>query len=106
MALNDQEIQERDRNRAIRGYIIRSLIRSSNYMALTRHLANALYIQEYITKPDIKDHIEYLVNGGYVEFTDKKVKSYSVYAEDAVIKLTNKGINLAEGMTEDLGVEM
>lgn len=106
MALTDVEIRERDRSRAIRGYIIRCLIRSCNNTALTKHLSNSLFMQGYIMSPDIKKYIDYLVNGGYIEFTDKKVKAYTIYADDAVVKLTNKGINLAEGTIEDPGVEM
>ena len=103
MALSEEEIRERDRSRAIRGYIIRCLIRSCNNMALTKHLSNSLFMQGCIMSPDIK---KYLVNGGYIEFTDKKVKAYTIYADDAVVRLTNKGINLAEGAIEDPGVEM
>lgn len=46
MALSEEEIRERDRSRAIRGYIIRCLIRSCNNMALTKHLSNSLFIQQ------------------------------------------------------------
>ena len=98
MALSEEEIRERDRSRAIRGYIIRCLIRSCNNMALTKHLSNSLFMQGYIMSPDIKKYLDYL--------TDKKVKAYTIYADDAVVRLTNKGINLAEGAIEDPGVEM
>lgn len=37
-------------------------------------------------------------------FTDKKVTAYTAYANDAVIRLTKAGIDLAEGTVEDLGV--
>ena len=50
--------------------------------------------------------MDYLVNGGYVEFADKKIKAYTSYADDAIITLTNKGINLAEGTITDPGVEI
>lgn len=106
MALSDYENQEYKRDREVRGYIIRCLIRSCNNAALTKHLSNALFIQGLIMSPDIKKYIDYLVKGGYVEFADKRVKAYTIYADDAVVRLTNKGINLAEGMIEDPGVEM
>ena len=45
MALSEEDIRERDRSRAIRGYIIRCLIRSCNNTALTKHLSNSLFMQ-------------------------------------------------------------
>lgn len=106
MALNENEVQEARQNRAIRGYIIRCLIKCGNNAALTKHISNALYMQGMIMSPDISKYISYLVNGGYVEFADKKIKAYMAYADDTVIRLTNKGINLAEGTVDDPGVEI
>lgn len=104
--MNEKEIQEAKQNRAIRGYIIRCLVKGSNNAAITKHIANALYIEGMIMSPDISKYIDYLVNGGYVEFTNKKIKAYTSFADDAVIRLTNKGVNLAEGAIEDPGVEI
>ena len=106
MALSESEAQEAGRNRAIRGYIVRCLIKCGNNAALTKHLSNALFMQGMIMSPDIKKYIDYLVNGGYVEFTDRKIKAYTAYADDTVVRLTNKGVNLAEGAIEDSGVEI
>lgn len=104
--MNENEMQQANENRAIRGYIIRCLVKGHNNSAITRHISNALFIEGLIMSPDIKKYIDYLVNGGYVEFSDRKIKTYSSLADDAVIKLTNKGINLAEGAITDPGVEM
>lgn len=106
MALNESELAEAAKNRAIRGYIIRCLVKCGNNSALTRHLSNALFMQGMIMSPDIKKYIDYLVDGGYVEFADRKIKAYATYADDAVVKLTNRGINLAEGTYTDPGVEI
>ena len=43
---------------------------------------------------------------GYIEFTAEKVTAYTAYAKDAVIKLTKEGVDLAEGTTEDAGVDV
>lgn len=106
MALNEREMQEVQQNKAIRGYIVRCLIKGSNNAAITKHISNALFVQGMIYSPDIRKYIDYLVNGGYVEFADRNVKAYTSYAEDAVIRLTNKGVNLAEGTITDPGVEI
>lgn len=106
MALNEREQQEAQQNKSIRGYIVRCLVKGSNNSAITKHISNALFVQGMIMSPDIKKYIDYLVNGGYVEFADKKITAYTTYADDAVIRLTNKGVNLAEGAITDPGVEI
>lgn len=98
------EQEEVRRNKAIRGYIIRSLVKGYNYTALTRQIAGALYSAGLVLSPDISKHIDYLVDAGYVEVTDARVKSYRTYRDDAVLKLTREGVDLAEGTTEDPGV--
>ena len=40
------------------------------------------------------------------EFTEDKVTAYNAYANDAVIKLTKEGIDLAECTIEDNGVDI
>lgn len=104
--MNEAELQKAEENRAIRGYIIRCLIKGHNNSALVRHISNALVFEGMIMSPDISKYISYLVDGGYIEFTNKKIKTYTVFAGDAVIRLTNKGVNLAEGAVTDPGVEM
>ncbi len=102
----DLEQEEVRRNKAIRGYIIRSLVKGYNYTALARQIAGALYSAGLVLSPDISKHIDYLVDAGYVEVTGTKVKSYRTYRDDAVLKLTREGVDLAEGTTEDPGVDV
>lgn len=102
------ELEQEDikRNKAIRGFIIRSLVKGFNYTALTRQIAGALYSAGMIISPDISKHIDYLVDAGYVEITGEKVSAYRTYKDDAVLKLTKEGVDLAEGTTEDPGVDV
>lgn len=100
------EQQEIKRNKAIRGFIIRSLVKGYNYAALTRQIAGALYASGMIISPDISKHIDYLVDAGYVEITGEKVKAYRTYKDDDVLKLTKKGVDLAEGTVDDPGVDV
>ena len=41
-----------------------------------------------------------------MEITGEKVKVYRTYKDDAILKLTKEGVDLAEGTTEDPGVDI
>lgn len=100
------EQEEIKRNKAIRGFIIRSLVKGYNYTALTRQIAGALWSSGLILSPDITKYIDYLIDAGYVEVTGEKVSAYRTYKDDAILKLTKKGVDLAEGTVEDPGVDI
>lgn len=93
-------------NRAVRGYIIRCLAKGYNNQALCRQITNAMMADNMLISPDIGKHLEYLHDAGYIEFTSKKVNAYRAYADDAVIRLTRKGVDLVEGTEEDPGVDI
>ncbi len=93
-------------NKAIRGYIIRCLVKGYNNTALTRQMSNAMMASGLIVFPDISKYLDYLEGAGYIEFTDDKITAYNAYANDAVIKLTKAGVDLAEGTIEDNGVDI
>lgn len=99
----DQQVKT---NKAIRGYIIRSLVKGSNYCLLVTQIANLLVNSGMIYTADIGKYLEYLVAAEYIEFTDKKIKAYAAYREDAIVKLTKKGIDLVEGTIADPGVDV
>ena len=104
--MDDREQAEVLHNKAARGYIIRSLVKGYNNSALTRQISNAMVAAGLIISPDITKHLDYLEDAGYIEFTDQKVTAYSAYAKDAVIRLTKKGVDLAECTIEDPGVDI
>lgn len=54
----------------------------------------------------LSKYLDYLQGAGYIEFTEEKVTAYNAYANDAVIKLTKEGVDLAEGTIEDNGVDI
>ena len=91
------EQAEIKQNKAIRGYIIRCLVKGFNNTALTRQISNSMMAAGLIVSPDISKYLDYLQGAGYIEFTA---------AKDAVIKLTKEGVDLAEGTTEDAGVDV
>lgn len=104
--MNELEKAEIRQNKAIRGYIIRCLVKGYNYTALTKSISNAMIASGLILSPDIGKHLDYLQDAGYIEFTQDKVTAYNAYATDAVIKLTKEGVDLAEGTIEDNGVDI
>ena len=93
--MTDLEQAEVQHNKAIRGYIIRCLVKGYNNTALTRQISNSMMAAGLILSPDIGKHIDYLEDAGYIEYTDEKV-----------IKLTKEGVDLAEGTIEDPGVDI
>ena len=101
--LTEQEIKQ---NKAIRGYIVRALAKGSNNSLLVRQITNALLADNLITVPDISKQLSYLEDGGYIEFTDKRVTAYTAYRKDAVIQLTKAGVDLVAGTTDDPGVDV
>lgn len=105
--MDDREQAEVLHNKAVRGYIIRSLVKGYNNSALTRQISNAMLAAGLIISPDITKHLDYLADADYIEFTDQKlVTAYSAYAKDAVIRLTKEGVDLAECTIEDPGVDI
>jgi hypothetical protein len=101
--MNELEVS---RNKAIRGYIIRSLVKGHQNTLLLRQITNALVADGMIVSPDIAKHLDYLKEGEYIAFVDKTVNAYSAYRKDAVLKLTKKGVDLVEGTIEDPGVDV
>ena len=51
--MDDRELAEIQHNKAVRGYIIRSLVKGYNNTALTRQLSNSMIAAGLIVSPDI-----------------------------------------------------
>jgi SOS-response transcriptional repressor LexA len=94
------------KNKAIRGYILRSLGRVTNQTILVRQISNALQADGLIISPEISQHIEYLREKGYIEICNAKTKTYNVFRDDGAIRLTAKGVDLLEGTIDDPGVDV
>ena len=104
--LNDATEQEVEKNKAIRGYIMRALARGSNGALLVRQIVNALMADNLIMTPDISKYIKYLEDGGYIAFTARSVNAYNAYRKDAVVGLTKKGVDLVEDTIHDPGIDI
>ena len=103
--MHDMEFQA-EQNKAIRGFILRALVRGNNYTLLCRQISNLLIQRNLIISPDIGEHLQYLLKKGYIEFIDRKVTSINAYRNDAAIQLTPKGVDLVEGTEDDRGVDI
>lgn len=104
--MTEQEQSEVKQNKAIRGYIIRCLVKGYNNSALVKQISNSMMAASLIISPDIGKYLNYLQEAGYIEFTDKKITAYTAYADDAVVRLTKLGVDLAENTVEDPGVDV
>lgn len=106
MAMDEMTDAEIRQNKAIRGYIIRALVKGHQNSLLVRQITNALMADGVIYTPDISKHLDYLKEAEYIVFTDKTVNAYTAYRRDAVIKLTKKGVDLVENTIDDAGVDV
>lgn len=106
MIMDERMELEIKQNKAVRGYIIRSLVKGHQNSLLLRQITNALVADGLIIAPDISKHLDYLKEAGYICFVDKTVIAYNAYRKDAVIKLTKEGVDLVEGTIDDLGVDV
>ena len=100
------EQAEIKQNKAIRGYIIRCLVKGFNNTALTRQISNSMMAAGLIISPDISKYLDYLQGAGYIEFTAEKVTAYTAYANDPPPPPPKAGVDLAEGTIEDAGVDI
>lgn len=104
--MDESHEREVAKNKSIRGYIIRALGNGHNHTLLIRQIANALVGEGLIFSPDISKYLEYLKDSGYITFPVRKANAYQAYRRDCAVKLTKKGIDLAECTIEDPGVEI
>ena len=95
-----------NQNKAIRGYIMRALVRGNQNTLLCKQIVNALINDGLIVSPDISKHLDYLKEKGYIQFVSKNVNSYNVYRNDGAIRLTAKGVDLIEDTISDPGVDI
>jgi len=93
-------------NKAIRGYIMRALVKGHQNTLLVRQISNALIADGLIISPDLSKYLDYLIEAGYVITTDKSATAYNAYRKDGSIKLTKAGIDLVEGTIDDPGVDI
>jgi len=95
-----------DKFAAILGYIVRSLVKGYNYSLLHSQLVHVMQRDGVILSPDITVYLKYLEDEGYIEYTNDRVTSYTAYADNAMIRLTSKGVRLVGGRITDPGIDL
>lgn len=95
-----------ERNKAIRGHIIRALAMGYNGSLYARQLVSTLTRGNYITTPDIGVYLKYLQDGGYIEFNPQNTSPFNACDDGATVSLTKKGVDLVEYTIQDGGVDV
>lgn len=96
-------------NKRIRGQIM-SLLRKVYPNGIEmRVLANILVDSHFLTNTDIAPYAAYLIEKKYVttippEELEKIL--HGMFKTSLFLKLTTKGVDLADGLTEDVGVDV
>lgn len=94
-------------NAAVRGYIMRSLVKGYHFCCLVKELSNKMIANGLISDPDISTQLYYLEQCRLIEFTEKHIDSFSALKEDAVVRLTAEGIRFIEnGGSPEMGIDL
>lgn len=97
----------KEQNASIRGYIMRTLVKGYHFSYPVKSLSNKMIANGLITNPDITSQLYYLEECGLIAFTNKKVSALSAMQEDAVVRLTAKGIRFIEqGGDSEMGIDL
>lgn len=86
------------RNKHIRGHIMYLLMLSHPTPTTSKVLETGMLSSMMVVNPDISAYLDYLVDRGYVEKTEKPEFGLVYY------KLTSRGIDLMENTINDPGV--
>ena len=94
-------------NAAVRGYILRMLVKGYRYTLAVRRISNDLVRNSMVSAPDIWEPLKYLYDMGFIEFTDKGITPDNAYAQDGVARLTTKGVQFIEnGDCAEAGIDL
>lgn len=94
-------------NAAIRGYILRMLVKGYHNALAVRRISNSLVRDGLVSDPDIWEPLKYLYDMGFIEFTNKKITPDTAYKHDGVARLTTKGVRFIEnGGDPESGIDL
>lgn len=93
-------------NAAIRGYIMRSLVKGYHFSCLVKALSNKMLSCGLVEDPDISSQLYYLEQCHLIEFTNKS-DAFNAMDNDAVVRLTVEGIRFIEnGGDPKMGIDL
>ena len=94
-------------NAAIRGYIMRLLVKGTRNCMAVRRISDMLQRDGYTMDADIAVHLDYLHELQYIKFLKQGVTPSNAYAMDAVVGLSNQGIRFIEnGGDPESGIDL
>lgn len=94
-------------NAAVRGYILRMLVKGYHNTLAVRRVSNCLVRDGLVSDPDIWEHLKYLYDMGFIEFTNRKITPDTAYEQDGVARLTTKGVRFIEnGGDPESGIDL
>ena len=94
-------------NAAVRGYILRMLVKGYHHALAVRRISNCLVRDGLVSDPDIWEPLKYLYDMGFIEFTNKKITPDTAYEQDGVARLTTKGVRFIEnGGDPESGIDL
>lgn len=101
--LRNQKIKE-----AYNGYNIPELAERYGVNTLAvRRVSNCLVRDGLVSDPDIWEHLKYLYDMGFIEFTNRKITPDTAYEQDGVARLTTKGVRFIEnGGDPESGIDL
>lgn len=91
------------RNKQMRGQILRTLVLFYPDKTMISNIKTALITRGITATGEMNKHLNYLEDKGYIKSDDGFIKDN---ADDDMIMLTAKGVDLAEGTIIDMGVIM
>lgn len=72
-----------------------------------RRVSNCLVRDGLVSDPDIWEHLKYLYDMGFIEFTNRKITPDTAYEQDGVARLTTKGVRFIEnGGDPESGIDL
>ena len=94
-------------NAAVRGYILRMLVKGYHNTLAVRRVSNCLVRDGLFSDPDIWEHLKYLYVMGFIEFINRKITPDTAYEQDGVARLTTKGVRFIEnGGDPESGIDL
>ena len=94
-------------NAAVRGNILRKLVKGYQNTQAVRRVSNCLVRDGLVSDPDIWEHLKYLYDMGFIEFTNRKITPDTAYEQDGVARLTTKGVRFIEnGGDPESGIDL
>ena len=88
-------------NAAVRGYILRMLVKGYHNTLAVRRVSNCLVRDGLVSDPDIWEHLKYLYDMGF------KITPDTAYEQDGVARLTTKGVRFIEnGGDPESGIDL